>query len=261
MSGVLQLLMGDNGGAAGWTPLSLASVIGFYTAAAGVTESGGNVSSWADQGPLNQAMAQATGGNKPTYSASGFNTSFPGISFASASPQFLSNTTYQFTPTTTFSIFCLMQYAATTADFAGIVSYVANGDATDFSALHSFIYESYSTAHADIFQFGNTGAAYGVPTAWSPRGTPVLFGGVFDGANCTTYGYGGSGSVGSPNVNTSTIGASGNGVMAFGTRPWNGNTPSFNGALAFVLMTGAAMSAGDVSDLKTWTNSNWGTSL
>jgi hypothetical protein len=49
-------------------------------AAAGITESGGNVSAWADQSGRGQNFAQATGASQPNYSATAFGGK-PGVTF------------------------------------------------------------------------------------------------------------------------------------------------------------------------------------
>lgn len=63
-----------------WAPTDLgASLIAWWDAGSGVTESGGAVSAWADSvGAL--TVAQGTAGNKPTYSATSFRGA-PGITF------------------------------------------------------------------------------------------------------------------------------------------------------------------------------------
>jgi len=68
-----------------WTPALLgASVKRWFDAGAGVTQSGGAVSSWADQsgtGGTNSSADQATAANKPAYSATGWDGTKPAITF------------------------------------------------------------------------------------------------------------------------------------------------------------------------------------
>lgn len=60
------------------TPAQVASAVAWWSASAGVTQVAGAVSAWVDQiGALN--AVQATGALQPTYSATGFNSTEPGV--------------------------------------------------------------------------------------------------------------------------------------------------------------------------------------
>lgn len=104
-----------------WTPTTLgASVKLWLDAQTNVTQAAGAVSAWGDRSASALSFAQATAGNKPTYSATGFSASLPGISFAT--DDFVEQTT-NFPPLATpFSIFAVYKdYSAgfILADFNG----------------------------------------------------------------------------------------------------------------------------------------------
>lgn len=74
----------SNGLAVPNTPYAItAKTVGWWTADAGVTSSGGLVSSWVDR-IASIDLTQSTDANKPSYSATGWNTAQPGLTFDGA---------------------------------------------------------------------------------------------------------------------------------------------------------------------------------
>jgi hypothetical protein len=63
--------------------------VGWWTADAGVTQSAGAVSAWADQ-VAGISFTQATGANQPTYSATGWNGAAPGVTYPSGGAAYMS---------------------------------------------------------------------------------------------------------------------------------------------------------------------------
>jgi hypothetical protein len=70
--------------AAPWTPADIATALWLDAADAGtITESGGAVSEWRDKSGNSRDVQQATAAYRPTYSATAWQSSLPGITFSS----------------------------------------------------------------------------------------------------------------------------------------------------------------------------------
>jgi methionine-rich copper-binding protein CopC len=71
-----------------WTPAELSQPSALWLDASDsgtITLSGSAVSQWNDKSGNSRNFAQATGGNQPAYSATSFNTSYPGVTFDGSS--------------------------------------------------------------------------------------------------------------------------------------------------------------------------------
>lgn len=248
------LLLGAGPAAIGigtWTPAQLPGLVVWLDAGLGVSQVAGVVSSWTDQSPNAYVFAQGTPANKPTFSATGFNSAFPGVTTLVASPQFLTNAGITLA-STTFSIFVTVSRTANAQVNGGVVSLQCNGCADDFHPP-GIVVES----EAGGFNFftGAGAIGNGASSILVANNTAATIGVIGDSVNGNAY----LNEVvqGAATAFSSTIGASPN-LVAIGTRPWNGNTPSFDGTYASIIMTNTAMSASDRTKLSTYLSARYG---
>lgn len=86
------------GGGGGWTPASAGKPILWLDANRGITTSSGLVTDWQSVSSYNgvaPVMSQATSGSRPAFSATGWDSSRPGVTFSGGS-KWLANTTDSF---------------------------------------------------------------------------------------------------------------------------------------------------------------------
>lgn len=219
---------------------------------ASVHLSGSNVTQWDDQSTGASNFVQATGARQPTYSATGFNSVKPGVTTVAANAQFVQNTTFPLN-SATISIFVVHTFAAGGVINNGFSSFVAAGQANDFGNNSSFIMSS-PINNATTWRFtSNAYDDFNHLTATTAN-SPQTIGWVFDGTNGTGYlDFAGD----TPAARVATFGGT-TGLLAFGTRPWNGNTPSFGGVYAEIIMTTSALSSGQRGTLHTCLSTKWG---
>lgn len=177
-----------------WTPANLGSaLVAWYDAgdAASITESGGAVSQWNDKSGHGYHLTQATGGKKPTYSATGF-MGKGGIVFNGTSTTMATGLTAVPLGTDTVSVFAMAQMdTQETPRAARLVGFQGNGDGTDTTGPQSASLILLSGAADAITGYrsgfksatGLSSGGFGVPN-------PSNFyriGSVWDGTNHTTY--------------------------------------------------------------------------
>lgn len=245
-----------------WTPLDLSNLIGFYRADIGVSETGGNVTSWADQSIQGQNLASILG--TPTWSATGFNTSFPGVLFTNASGlDGIGNTTFVCS-TTTFSVFILCSFV-TSGDLsnARLVTLWDGTSANDYLTPSIVLYSpdpsvtplfapSFSLYSSGVIGNGGSPYSYSYPTG----GVPVLLGGVLSGTTGNIYF---NGTVQGAGTGFSSIVGDDNFWINYDNNA--GKNGHVNMSVAYVIVTTSEMSVSDIANLVTWTNTNWGTSF
>lgn len=216
-----------------WAPTDLgASLIAWWDAGSGVTESGGAVSAWADSvGAL--TVAQGTAGNKPTYSATSFRGA-PGITF-DGTDDYLSVASTGSLPSggNACEIWALVDQTALVADTNNrfILSF-GSVNSTARRTLYRRVSGGANEARGDI---GNGSAA-----------TSINFTGLadFSGPNVVRLAVGASSSRGqinggpftatftvTPNTTTAITAIGANGALT-GTQLWQGQ-------IAAILVTGA----------------------
>lgn len=241
----------------GWTPALLSPKL-WLKADAGVTEVAGAVSNWASQEGLGYNFAQATGANKPTYSATGFNTSYPGLTFAFGAPSFVSSSAFILNCPHTMSVYVVMSRTAASEDNGGVLSFKSNGQADDYNAP-SFIIETINaTAKVEMYSSG----ARGNPTSdiIIANNTAVALGWIieFDVPGFFATMYKNNVPTAVPDAAAVAIGSASAAVLAIGSRPWNGNTPSFDGTIAEIVITDTALGTTDRGLLQAYFAAKWG---
>jgi hypothetical protein len=242
-----------------WSPLSLSNLVAYYNASLGVTQSSGNVSQWNDQsGNGNNLTLPADITTDPTYSASGFNTSYPGVTMAGGvNTSALENSSVTFGGTETFSFFLLCTIPNGSIS-VGIASLVANGASHDYDNTASIrLFGPGLTSNEAGWYWDNTDHRV-YSFTWA--NTPGLWGIVSNAGSVQAYVNGAA--TGTAQSITSNIGSNPN-LLVLGTDSTvaGDNNASVAATIAYAILTAAAMSATDISNLKAWTNANWGTSF
>lgn len=229
---------------------------GFWRADEVVTQSGGTVSAWGDTGPFRSAPLQtlAVANAAPTWNATAFNGN-PGVLFADNSHQAM-ETGAASIASSTYSFFLLLietGVAAGSTRMGAIYNGVAS---SDYITPNIVPYNSGSGSSPGFGVFSNVEMGNGGSGAAITQGVPVLVGFVADGASANKW------------VNGSVVGASTAFSSILGTASSSfaigAPDPSFNCTgmtVAFFGFTQKVMTAGDWTNLKMWTNANWGTSF
>ena len=225
-------------GGGSWTPHSLSNLFAYYDASVGVTQVAGNVASWADQSG-NGFDANVVSGSAPTYTTTSCNASHPGVNFSDGNGELL----YTGTPTTlnsaTLSLWSLFE--GTGAGSTGQIFYTSGGTAYSLTLQATDFIYPFSGGTV----LGNSGSAF----TFTPD-TPQWLGNILDGSNAHAYLNSGV-EQGSPVSFSSAIGSGITNLQLTGS----------NSTTCYLIVTTGVMSAGDISSLKTWTNTNWGTSF
>jgi hypothetical protein len=225
---------------------------GFYRADVGVTHSGASISNWADQSLFSNDLN--TTDSTPAYSATGFNSSFPGITFSDNTGQNLYRTAVTWASASTASIFFLMNYTQTNGVAFGRFGALINGGGADFNNPGSF--ETDDTNVGTVLESGSNNAQQ---CASGTVSTGIqLVGAVYDGTHATFFVNGTGGTAGSQTGGP--FGGAGGNLISVGRS--NGTSGACAGMiLAFFGITQRVLTAGDWANLKAWSNANWGTSL
>jgi len=234
-----------------WSPLLLTGIAAFWRADMGVTQSSGNVTAWADQTSNANTLTVNSGisGTSPTYGATGFNTSYPGVTFAGTSLNALESAlNSSLASSTKASFWILLTVNADETTYPGVAGFLGNGAGVT-TAPSIDIYNNTGSQYA--FQVGAVqfGIVYfGLPNTW-------LLTFALDGSNINWYWN--SNTPQTPVACTSTVGGSG--------QYWFGAINA-NGAPAFTLAAAGwcsnyTMTATDVNNLSIWCNSTFGTSV
>lgn len=169
-----------------WTPASLgADLVAWYKADAGLTLSGTDVTSWADQSG-NGVTLTPSGTGVITYNATGFN-SLPTLEFpggGSGAVRLVSDATALAMDADTSSWFMVGRKNAGGADFQGFLGFVGNGQTQSDNNTASVSALALDGSN-DLTTWYN-GAAEGVATAFAVD-TNYRIGAVFDGTDEKMY--------------------------------------------------------------------------
>jgi len=255
--------------AAGFTPSSLPGIWEWWTSKAGVTESGGAVSDWTGR-YAGVTVSQATSAQKPAYSATSFNGG-PGLTMESVAAagagnsDFLSSATVNFPVTTKISVAVLLNSNNTADTFGGLVSFQAgpsSGFGTDFdwNIAKSFVVEIVNTGPPGVELFCVTTLGN---TTWTNGSATLLT------YTCTSQSIGGfsnvykNGSlVSGPNAQFNSGDWGFNGADSRLT--FNGRMATENGAngpYALIVIARDEWSASDITNLKNYCNTEFGTAF
>lgn len=225
---------------------------GFWRADKGVTGNP-NVTAWADQSTFAQNL---TGTNSPQFSATGWLSSFPGIAFANASTRSCSNSSFVFS-TSTCSAFALLSVSSVNSN-DGYLALVSSSTSYDYLSTNCFsLNTNASTCGLAISQHN---LAAPVSQNFSLN-TPALVGVTFDGTNATGWLNGSSAGFNNNPVGQTELIGSSSSIFVLGARYPGSIANFFTGTIAFAGITQKVMNTTDWTNLKNWSNSNWGTSF
>jgi hypothetical protein len=239
-----------------FTPASFGSDLKLWlTADAGVTDAGGGaVSSWADQSGNGNDVTQGTSARRPTYSATGYNSSYPGITFATASTQYLAKSAASISGAA-ISFFLVMTHTSSDPGDSGMVSVVGAGEAVDYNNDSSFVWgDSFGGGANHNKLYYNNGPVWDSPDLVTD-GANHRIGLVFDGAEAKLYVN--NGSAAASGAATGTIGDTAMDI-GIGGRPWNAGAPGFDGTLAEVVVVTRALDATERTSLDNYFTVKWG---
>jgi hypothetical protein len=233
----------------GWVPTSLPNVAGFWSANSGVTQTSGDVSAWADQTSSGFNFGPETSRTDPTWSATSFNTSYPGVTFVNASDGLMSSNMGTFI-TPTISVFCAITITGESGANCGVWGFIPGGGG-DYAPpgigmkLNNGIeFESYGI-------LGNTGniAPY-------PLGVPQCWGAIIDGSSLAHL-YQNFVELGSPNSwGYGSLGGTLTNNFSIGSNAIRG---SMLGTMAWIVLVKGVMSSTDMANLRSWSNTKFGT--
>lgn len=249
---------GTRSGAVGgsFNPISLVgSLGGFWRADIGVSVSGSTVTNWADQSALANDLTGNGGFTSPTWTSTQFNGTKPGVHFTTASGWIRSAGIAL--NTTTLSCFALLTSTGAASGNSRWMRLYNTSNSNDFNTpAFEFDGGTGGVTSFECYSGGIQGNGGGI-VPYSAN-TPLSPGVIFDGAHANVYknfAVVGSGTtyslaIGDP---TSTRNLFGLGESA--------SAPSDTIDVAWLLLTNTAITGGNITSLKNWTNSNWGTSF
>jgi hypothetical protein len=223
---------------------------GFWRADMGVSTSGANATQWNDQSLFANNLTNNGTASNVTFSSTGFNTSFPGVSIVDSSDGTM-QVAASFSSGATVSWGMLISPGSSNASSNGRWEWLyTSGTTNDFT---SPAFTTYEVNTPYFFQPYSSGPLTSGTTLVAS--TPVLIGGVFDGANFTLWKNGSSISSVSFSAN---LGAASGVIFGIGSSP---SQPAAGSSCAFWWITQKAMNGTDWANLKNWSNANWGTSF
>jgi hypothetical protein len=238
-----------NANKAGFSPLDIAGLKGWYSADQGVTHSSGAVSQWNDLSGNAHHLVQATGTAQPTYSATSFNAK-PGITF-DGTADFMSKTSFALGATTDLTALIVLNIADVTTLSDRFLVYVGTGQANDYDNTASAALVTINPSAGQCTAFA--GSVRGVvPVSASTNYRLVS---RYDGANHTMYRNNVAGTTVATVPSYTSPGTFGVGAA------WVGG--SFNQAfgaatIAEILLYDSALSTGDMNALDAYLVAKWG---
>lgn len=158
------------GGGGGYSPITaLSGLIGWWDASVAGSysfSSGVNVSTWADQsGAGNTLSFGGTIFGRPTYNATGFNTSYPATMVTTAVGSALQNTSFAMGTGNTLTFFFVSNLdSANSNTGARLFSYIGTGATNDFNDVKSWTVNRETTSTTQM-QFTRNGSTVFAGTA------------------------------------------------------------------------------------------------
>lgn len=232
-----------------WTPPSLGAALRLWLKAdAGLTLSGSNVTTWADQSGNGCDLTAGSVGGQITYSATGFN-SLPTVNFV-ANAYLLSSVGAMTLSTALGSFFMVGQMLTGTPSSGRAMSFAKNGASSDWNTAGcgALLLRSGSS---NAIECDASGAA--LFTQAISLATNYRLGSIFDGAHVTPYV---NNSAGTPGAYTTSFGGAGR--FAMGLDAAVAANENWVGPISEVVVTDTALSPTDRSNLDAYFQSRWG---
>lgn len=238
------------GAPAAWTCTDLGSaLVACYdvTNASTVHESGGAVSQLDDLSGNGYHVTQSSAGNKPTYSATGFPGSEPGITCDGTDDWLGTSSTAVAMGVSAFAFF-LSATGAASGDTDGRFSFQGNGDSSDYGATTSAVLIDYLPSPFIKWASYRAGGKSAVPPFTYAVDTAYRLGTVFDGADNIFYI---NNSAQTPVASTGTLAATGGlGLCS----SYDGALSNYGGTFQRVILMNRAPTSQERTDIDTWLN-------
>lgn len=243
-----------------WDPTQLSGLVAYYNASS-IIQAGGTVIQLPDLGPIGFPLSPT--GTAPAWSATSFNGG-AGITWNgdSAADDLLSDTAAAFPSLTDLSITILFSMDPATdgsTEWVRFLGIMADGDSNDYQTATSLGLGEYSSSgQGELLYDGyvnNDGWTIATtPTCWILNGTNgsawdpyVNFVSTPTGAGDQAAAIGGANSI--IGIGPAGVGGAG-GTLTTGTL-----------SVATAIITSNPLTSTDMSNLKTWMNTNWHTSF
>lgn len=255
MSGILSVMLGDNGSSAAFTPAYMTGLIGWWKADTGVTTSSGNVTGVADQSGLGNDLVNNeifVPGSHVPLNATGFN-GHPAFDFLAANNGALKVDSFAIGSGNKGSVFVIGQMKTASVSAARAISYAQDAGNADFSANGSAAWLNRNLTGGNGINTYRNGLD-NIDTAISLN-TNYLLGCIYDGTNVTHYVNATAGSTAAINQNWVSGGtfAIGNAIVP----PFNPNAAAWEGPIAEVIVTNADNTA-DVANIYAYAQAKYG---
>ena len=224
-----------------FTPANLPNLVAWYTAKTGVSQTAGNVTAWADQSGNGYGL---TPNNLPSYSATGFNTSYPAVTFSGNFDWMNTGASAVSVGGTALSVYIVCNISSSFNNSSPFLDYLPSGG----SGVGGVKFVPFNSSGDTLSTYGNNTQYFS--DAFTP-GTNYQFGWIYDGTNVTSY---------QNNVQQSQSAASftfsSTGYISLGGDLNSGSTQKI--IIAEVVVTSAAISSGNRTNLANYFNAAWG---
>lgn len=233
-----------------WSPTDMgADLLGWYDAqdSGSLTLSGSDVTQWNDKSGNSMHLTQGTAGRYPQYSATSFNSSYPGLTF---SDDYMEKSSYGLTSGAVCAAFIVCTMTTNCDTYGRAVTYGNYPTAADYDTSGNgvFILRDNTTNAVTAYTTGASRSSKGVSLS-----TPMWVGSVFDGTNHTMY---------VDNVAASSSAFSGaftnSRILRVGTSlAVSASTEYWDGVISEVIITKATVDSTLLTNIDTYFN-RWG---
>jgi hypothetical protein len=242
-------LMAPTAAGGGWSPSDLGSnLLAWYDAqdSGSITQSGGSVSQWNDLSGNGEHVVQGNAPEQPTYSATGFNTSYPRITFDGSDK--LICAAFAGTSGAVLSIYAVGTLNSAASSYGRMVAYYTDaGNNNDFSGTDRAACILRDATNATVGAYRNNGL---LSTKSISYDTPARFMSVFDGTNHTMYINNSAGTPVSSSTNFTTTSA----ALGIG----QGQAGFWKGDICEIIIHKAADGSALRSDVDNYFKTRWG---
>lgn len=230
-----------------WTPTDLGSnLIAWYDASDSGSITGSSpVTAWNDISGTGNHLVSSGGG--PTYSATGFNSGYPGMIFSASSTTRMVDATFTGTSGAVLSTFMVGTMTGSTEAFGRAVSYTISGG-NDYDSTTAAALILRDNANNNVQSYRNSA---GRSTKAISLSTPTIIGCVYDGTNHTMYV---DNVAASPSAFTSNFSAT-NAYLYIGA---DGAVTSWDGYICEIIMFTTAPDSTLLNNIDSYFTTKWG---
>jgi len=150
-----------------WSPTALTGLVGWWDASvtASLNLTGSSINSVADQSGLGNTMNWESA--KPTYNATGFNSTKPALVFSSAGVNVLKATSFPMSSGNTLTLWLVTTMGATgTQNYGRYFSYLGGSGGVDYGSPTSWLFAQNGTSSTQCVLYRNSTTAVATTTAY-----------------------------------------------------------------------------------------------